>query len=94
MVKETPEAHKAEEKVDLGQFKKPEDLLKSYKEIQGYTTKVAQENKALQEKLTAYEQQLQMIQMQQQYQPQQAPPHSRTSTRSLSITPNRLLITW
>lgn len=74
LVKETPEAPKAEEKVDLGQFKKPEDLLKSYKEIQGYTTKVAQENKALQEKLAAYEQQMQLLQMQQYQQPQQAPP--------------------
>jgi hypothetical protein len=74
LVKETPEAPRAEEKVDLGQFKKPEDLLKSYKEIQGYTTKVAQENKALQEKLAAYEQQMQLIQMQQYQQAPQAPP--------------------
>jgi hypothetical protein len=32
---------------DLGQFKTAEDLLKSYKEIQGAFTKVSQENKAL-----------------------------------------------
>jgi len=39
-----------EKELDLGQFKTPEDLLKSYKEIQAAFTKVSQENKALKEK--------------------------------------------
>jgi predicted RNase H-like nuclease (RuvC/YqgF family) len=34
----------------LAQFKSTKDLLKSYKEIQGYTTRVSQENKTLKEK--------------------------------------------
>jgi hypothetical protein len=38
-----------EETTDLGQFKTPEDLLKSYKEIQAAFTKVSQENKTLKE---------------------------------------------
>jgi len=33
--------------LDLGQFKNPKDMLKSYKEIQGAFTKVSQENKSL-----------------------------------------------
>jgi hypothetical protein len=37
----------ATENTDLGQFKNAEDLLKSYKEIQGAFTKVSQENKSL-----------------------------------------------
>lgn len=37
---------KADE-IDWGQFKNPKDLLKSYKEIQGFTTRVSQENAAL-----------------------------------------------
>lgn len=36
---------------DLAQFKTPKDMLKSYKEIQSFTTKVSQENKALKEQL-------------------------------------------
>jgi hypothetical protein len=37
---------------DLGQFKNPKDLLKSYKEIQGVFTRTTQENKALKEQMT------------------------------------------
>jgi len=37
------------DKPDLGQFKTPEDLLKSYKEIQAAFTRVSQENKTLKE---------------------------------------------
>lgn len=57
---------------DLGQFKNPKDLLKSYKEIQGYTTKVAQENKALQEQLAQMQEQMRLMNMgnQPQVQPQ------------------------
>jgi len=44
----TPETVEAKT-LDLGQFKSAEDLLKSYKEIQGAFTKVSQENKTLAE---------------------------------------------
>jgi hypothetical protein len=40
-----------EEDIDWGQFKNPKDLLKSYKEIQSFTTRVSQENKTLKEEL-------------------------------------------
>lgn len=79
-----PEAVKAEDNFDLGQFKNPKDLLKSYKEIQGYTTKVAQDNKSLQEKLNAYEEQMRLLQMQQYQQPQQAPPQQDFDTQFIN----------
>ena len=41
--------------VDLAQFKTPEDLLKSYREVQGFSTKVSQENKDLKTRLDALE---------------------------------------
>jgi len=41
----------SEEELDLGQFKNPKDVLRSYKEIQGAFTRVTQENKTLKEKL-------------------------------------------
>lgn len=37
--------------IDWGNFKNPKDLLKSYKEIQGFTTRVSQENKQLKEEM-------------------------------------------
>lgn len=42
--------------LDLGQFKTAQDLLKSYKEIQGAFTKVSQENKGLAEQAAATQQ--------------------------------------
>ena len=49
-----PAATKAPDtELDLGQFKNPKDLLKSYKEIQGAFTRVTQENKATKEELAA-----------------------------------------
>lgn len=73
VVEEKPVQPKAEvkENFDLGQFKNPKDLLKSYKEIQGYTTKVAQENKALQEQLAQIQEQMRLMSMN--YQQPQAP---------------------
>lgn len=47
--------------VTLGQFKTPEDLLKSYKEIQGYTTRVSQENKTLKEQMEQIKSQMEML---------------------------------
>jgi hypothetical protein len=41
---------KPTEELDLGQFKNPKDLLKSYKEIQAAFTRVTQENKSHKEK--------------------------------------------
>lgn len=64
-----PAAEKQEEKADLGQFKTPEALYKSYKEIQGYTTKVSQENKALKDQLSEMQEQIRLIGLQNQYQP-------------------------
>ena len=37
------------DELDLGQFKNPKDMLKSYKEIQGAFTRVSQQNKELKE---------------------------------------------
>jgi len=37
--------HQDKEELDLGQFKNPKDLLKSYKEIQAAFTRMSQENK-------------------------------------------------
>jgi len=48
---ETTESKQAPaEELDLGQFKNPKDLLKSYKEIQAAFTRVTQENKSHKEK--------------------------------------------
>lgn len=49
------------EELDLGQFKNPKDLLKSYKEIQGAFTRVTQENKDLKGKLAEFEEQMQLM---------------------------------
>jgi Tfp pilus assembly protein PilV len=40
------------EQSNLAQFKTPEDLLKSYKEVQGAFTRTSQENKALKDAAT------------------------------------------
>ena len=45
----------------LAQFKSTKDLLKSYKEIQGYTTRVSQENKALKDKTAELEENLKQL---------------------------------
>lgn len=65
----------------LAQFKSTKDLLKSYKEIQGYTTRVSQENKTLKEKaqraeelenrLNQLQQEMELRQYQMQQQQQQ-----------------------
>jgi hypothetical protein len=53
--KETPEG-------DLAQFKDPDALLKGYKEVQGFATKVSQENKELADKVKEYEEQVKDMQ--------------------------------
>lgn len=59
--------------LDLGQFKSPEEVLKGYKEVQAFATKVSQENKALKEQQQALAEQLELAKMasQQQYIPPQ-----------------------
>lgn len=79
LVQSTMEQPKSEEKpvvketenFDLGQFKNPKDLLKSYKEIQGYTTKTSQENKELREQLKQMEEHVRLMQVHVQPQVQQ-----------------------
>jgi len=75
----TPQAQPAQkaepEELDLGQFKNPKDLLKSYKEIQAAFTRVTQENKTAKQREAELKEQLEMmkppVQQQQQHQPQQ-----------------------
>ena len=62
------------EPLDLGQFKNPKDLLKSYKEIQAAFTRVTQENKSAKEQLAQLQEQLELAKYQPPYQvPQQHP---------------------
>lgn len=49
---------------DLAQFKNPKDLLKSYKEIQSFTTKVSQENKTLKDQLAQMQEALEIQRLQ------------------------------
>lgn len=56
----TPQPPKSDEPLDLGQFKNPKDLLKSYKEIQAAFTKVTQENKAAKEQLAQMQEQIEL----------------------------------
>ena len=49
-----------QDNIDLGGFKNPKDILKSYKEIQAFTTKVAQENKALKDQLQSIQEQIEL----------------------------------
>ena len=66
--------------VDLGQFKTAEDLLKSYKEIQGAFTRVSQENKTLAEQsaeMQSLKEELDSLKEQQQLASFQPPNQSR-----------------
>lgn len=49
---------------EFGQFKTPDDLLKAYKEVQGFSTRMAQENKATEEKLAQLQERLELMQYQ------------------------------
>lgn len=49
------------QELDLGQFKNPKDLLKSYKEIQAAFTRVTQENKQYKEELPKLKEELEMV---------------------------------
>lgn len=59
------------DEIGLEQFKNPKDLLKSYKEIQGFVTRMAQENKALKDNLAKIQEQQELMRFQQM--PQQNP---------------------
>ena len=54
---------KPEGTLDLGQFKNPKDLLKSYKEVQGAFTKISQDNKAKEKELSDLKEQLNIMRM-------------------------------
>ena len=58
--KQKPEESKKNDDMDLGQFKNPKDMLKSYKEIQGAFTRTSQEKKELEEKIAKLEEQMEM----------------------------------
>lgn len=58
-VKEPVEPNKPEE-FDLGQFKNPKDLLKSYKEIQAAFTRVTQENKLTKQQIGELQEQVEL----------------------------------
>ena len=46
--------------LDLGQFKNTKDLLKSYKEIQGWATRISQENKAYKDEIAHLKDQVEL----------------------------------
>ena len=58
---------------EYGQFKSPEEVLRGYKEVQSFATKVSQENKALKEQMQALQEQNELARLssQQTYYPQQ-----------------------
>lgn len=52
----------ADDDLDLGVFKNTKEVLKSYKEIQGFTTRVSQENKELKDELARLKESLELNQ--------------------------------
>jgi hypothetical protein len=73
--KQTPAPNQNPEELNLEQFKNPKDILKSYKEIQGFTTRVSQENKALKEQLAQLQENMDLMKFRQPViQPQQQSP--------------------
>ena len=49
--------------LDLGQFKNPKDLLKAYKEIQGFSTRVAQERKQMEDQIAQMKEQMELMKL-------------------------------
>jgi hypothetical protein len=47
--------------VDLGTFKTPEDMLKAYREVQGFATRLSNENKNVKEELQSLKEQLELM---------------------------------
>ncbi len=64
MVEAVPVEKDKPERNELGQFKSKEELLKGYKEIQGFSTKVSQENKLLKEQIAQFQEYLEMQKLQ------------------------------
>ena len=58
---------------EFGQFKSPEEVLKGYKEVQSFATKVSQENKTLKEQMQQLQEQIELARLssQQTYYPSQ-----------------------
>jgi len=72
-IKTTDKGTEPDKEMDLAQFKNTKDLLKSYKEIQGYTTRVSQENKGLKDELAGLKEQIELSRpASQTYQPPQS----------------------
>lgn len=80
-VQTPPDGGQVADDVDWGQFKNPKDLLKSYKEIQGFTTRVSQENKQLKDEMQRLKEEAEL----RQYQAPPAPPHGNKSFEELFI---------
>jgi len=62
--KEPQQTQTQTQDLDLGQFKNPKDLLKSYKEIQSWATKISQEKKDLERQLAEEREQRELAQYQ------------------------------
>lgn len=76
------EGGQAEDDIDWGQFKNPKDLLKSYKEIQGFTTRVSQENKEKTKAIEELQAKLSQLQEDAELRQYQAPAPPQASNRS------------
>jgi len=66
-------APKTPDDLDLGQFKNPKDLLKSYKEVQAAFTKVTQENKSYKEQMAKIQEEMELARLNAQQIPVQQP---------------------
>jgi hypothetical protein len=71
--------------LDLGQFKNPKDLLKSYKEIQGAFTRISQEKKARDKELADLQEQVSIMRLNSQATP---PPRPQTKPLNEAIFEN------
>lgn len=80
----------------LAQFKSTKDLLKSYKEIQGYTTRVSQENKEKARQIEELNTRLNQLQEEMElrrFQPQRPQPQQQKSFEELFIENPEMAIT-
>ncbi len=71
----TPKSEKPRN--ELGQFKSPDDLLKAYKEVQGFSTRMAQEKKVTEEKLAQLQERVELMQYQRPVSQQQQAPQEK-----------------
>lgn len=75
--------------LDLGQFKNTKDLLKSYKEIQGWATRISQENKAYKDEIAHLKDQVELGRSSTFSPPPQA--QSQTSTEDILDDPGAFI---